>query len=75
MNASLFSALFASAVSVDLPVRAPATARRPVSLPQEDNPTRRNRYPGRAFGIGYGRSEGYAKPRSYFATPGLSRYR
>lgn len=76
MNASILSALFASAVSIDLPVHAPAGARpAAVRLPACDEGARRNRYPSRAFGIGYGSSQGYARQRSYFATPSLSRYR
>lgn len=74
MNASLLSALFASAVSVDLPVRAPDTGLVAAARPAGEAGQRRNRYPSRAFGIGYGSSDGYAKRRSYFATPGLSRY-
>lgn len=76
MNVLFIASRFATATVVDLPLKAPRLLSSAIiQAPAPAFPVRRNRYSNRSFGVGYGRSEGYAKARSYFGTPSLSRYR
>ena len=55
--------------------RRPLTLR-PTTKPVEPQPTTRREYPERDFGIGYGRSSGYATTRRYVhAWNGQPRFR
>jgi|GEM_PF-5377470 len=75
MNALFIASRFVSPAA-DLSPQAPRPQSGvPGQAPAQAQPARRNRYSNRAFGVGYGRSQGYAKARSYFGTPSLSRYR
>lgn len=76
MNALFIASRFASLVVVDQPLNLKSirvAGSMPVVDPQPAH--RRNRYAHRAFGVGYGSSQGYSKARTYLATPSLSRYR
>lgn len=76
MNALFIASRFAAATVVDLPLKVPYL--QPSAIAQASAqalPARRNRYSNRSFGVGYGRSQGYAKARTYLGTPSLSRYR
>lgn len=76
MNALFIASRFASATLVDLPLKAPYLQSSGIGQASAQAlPARRNRYSQRSFGVGYGRSQGYAKARSYLGTPSLSRYR
>ena len=76
MNALFIASRFASIVVVDQPLNLksirPAA---PIPSGERQPAARRNRYAHRAFGVGYGSSQGYCKARTYLATPSLSRYR
>lgn len=75
MNALFIASRFAAATVVDVPLKVHSPFRAIPAPPQAAPSTRRNRYARRAFGVGYGSSQGYAKARTYLATPSLSRYR
>lgn len=76
MNALFIASRFASVAVVEPPLKVQGLSRPVVSpVPVAVQGSRRNRYAHRAFGIGYGSSQGYAKARTYLATPSLSRYR
>jgi hypothetical protein len=72
MNALFIASRFEPAAAADLSLKAPGLSR---GMLAPSAPARRNRYVHRAFGVGYGSSQGYAKARTYLATPSLSRYR
>lgn len=74
MNALFIASRFASVAVVDLPLKPPGASRW-IMAPAQAPSARRNRYANRAFGIGYGSSQGYTKARTYLSTPSLSRYR
>jgi hypothetical protein len=77
MNAPALLARLDTATAIHLPIPAPrGLAVAPVVRPQAVHGTaRRNRYAQRGFGLGYGSSDGYARFRTFLATPSLSRYR
>lgn len=74
MNAATLTDRFAHATHVHLPVPAPRQFAAVASQPESPQ-RRRNRYARRDFGVGYGDSQGYGRPRTFLATPKLSRYR